>query len=227
MRIILLGAPGAGKGTQANFIKNQLGIPQISTGDMLRQAIKNNTALGREAKQFMEAGELVPDQLIINLVKKRIEEEDCRNGYLFDGFPRTIEQANALLDAEIFIDCVIEIDVPVEEIIKRISGRRIHPPSGRTYHIYFNPPKISDHDDETGERLVQREDDSETTIKKRLEVYFSQTQPLVLFYKNMAKNKNKEPGIHFPQYIKISGIGSVELIREKLSIALKQIKLIN
>lgn len=224
MRLILLGAPGAGKGTQANFIKNEFGIPQISTGDMLRQAIKLNTPLGQKAKHFMDSGELVPDHLIIGLVKKRIEHNDCKKGYLFDGFPRTLEQANALVDAKVIIDCIIEIDVPIDEIIKRISGRRIHPASGRTYHILYNPPKVPGLDDETGDILIQREDDSETTVKKRLEIYFSQTQPVALFYKQMANNKQAYPENHFPQYLKISGVGPVDVIQKNLLNALKKVK---
>ncbi|MGN6667786.1 MAG: adenylate kinase, partial [Trinickia sp.] len=175
MRLILLGAPGAGKGTQANYIKEQFGIPQISTGDMLRAAVKAGSPLGVEAKRFMDAGELVPDTLIINLVKERLLEADCKNGYLFDGFPRTLPQAEAMKQAGVAIDYVLEIDVPFDEIIVRMSGRRTHPQSGRTYHVKFNPPKIEGKDDVTGEPLIQREDDKEETVKKRLDVYVSQT----------------------------------------------------
>ncbi len=184
MRVILLGAPGAGKGTQATFIKEQFNIPQISTGDMLRAAVKAGTQLGLEAKRFMDSGGLVPDEVIIGLVKERIKDADCQQGFLFDGFPRTIPQAEAMKQAGVDIDYVVEIDVPDEEIIKRMSGRRTHLSSGRTYHVVFNPPKVAGKDDVTGEDLVQREDDKEETVAKRLEVYHSQTKPLVEYYSN-------------------------------------------
>ena len=208
MRLILLGAPGAGKGTQAAFICKQFGIPQISTGDMLRAAVKAGTPLGLQAKAVMEAGQLVSDGLIINLVKERIAQPDCANGFLFDGFPRTIAQADALKDAGVKLDHVLEIDVPFDAIIERISGRRSHLPSGRTYHIKFNPPKVEGKDDVTGEALIHRDDDKEETVKKRLEVYSQQTCPLVDYYRNWAA---QEPAAA-PQYSVISGMGSVEEI---------------
>lgn len=214
MRIILLGAPGAGKGTQAQFITECFGIPQISTGDMLRAARKAETALGKEADRFMSAGELVPDELIIALVKERIEEADCAKGFLLDGFPRTIPQAQALEDAGVDIDHVIEIDVADEEIVKRLSGRRVHEGSGRVYHMEFNPPQQAGVDDVTGEPLVQRADDEEETVRKRLEVYQEQTRPLVAFYQKLAAEK---PGIAFHS---INGIGSMEHIRAQITAAL-------
>ena len=220
MRLILLGAPGAGKGTQANFIKEKFGIPQISTGDMLRAAVKAGSPLGIEAKKFMDAGELVPDTLIINLVKERLKESDCANGYLFDGFPRTIPQAEAMKHAEVAIDYVLEIDVPFSEIIIRMSGRRVHPGSGRTYHTIFNPPKVEGIDDETGEALIQRDDDREETVKKRLEVYDAQTRPLVDYYSNWASHGGSAT-VKAPQYRKISGLGSVDEIRARAFDALK------
>lgn len=217
MRIILLGPPGAGKGTQANFIKEHYGIPQISTGDMLRAAVKAGTPLGIEAKKVMDAGQLVSDGLIINLVKERLTEKDCENGYLFDGFPRTIPQADALKDAQVALDFVLEIDVPAEEIIKRISGRRVHEASGRVYHIEYNPPKVAGKDDETGDDLVQRDDDKEETVRKRLDVYQSQTRPLVEYYGNLAQS-----GVAgAPKYRKISGVGSVDDIRNRILEALQ------
>lgn len=225
MRLILLGAPGAGKGTQANFIANMFHIPKISTGDMLRQAIQCNSPLGKIAQHFMTSGELVPDQLIIDLIKKRITENDCQNGYLFDGFPRTIEQANALLSTKIKIDCIIEIDVPIKELIKRISGRRIHPASGRTYHVFYKPPKIPNLDDETGENLIQRADDSEATVKKRLAIYKKQTQPLILFYKQLSTKKLSHTQQHYPIYLKISGLGTVDDIRKKIFHELEKISI--
>ncbi len=189
MNIILLGAPGAGKGTQAQFLTKHFDIPQISTGDMLRAAIKNGTELGKLAKSFMDAGKLVTDDIIIGLVKERIEQPDCKNGFLLDGFPRTIAQADALKDAGVPIDAVIEIDVPDEEIVKRMSGRRVHPASGRTYHLVYNPPKVDGKDDETGEPLIQRDDDREAIVLDRLKVYHEQTAPLVDYYqKEAAKN---------------------------------------
>src|SRR5512146_1557126 len=188
MRMILLGAPGAGKGTQANYIKEKFGIPQISTGDMLRAAVKAGTPLGLAAKKVMDEGKLVSDDIIINLVKERIKEADCANGFLFDGFPRTIPQAQAMKDAGVPIDYVVEVDVPDSEIIKRMSGRRVHPASGRTYHVVFNPPKVEGKDDVTGEELVQRPDDAEDTVIKRLNVYHEQTKPLVEYYSAWAKS---------------------------------------
>jgi len=210
MRLILLGAPGAGKGTQANFIKEKFNIPQISTGDMLRAAVKAGTPLGIEAKKVMDAGGLVSDDIIIGLVKDRLKQPDCANGYLFDGFPRTIPQADAMKEAGVGIDYVLEIDVPDEAIIERMSGRRVHQPSGRTYHIKYNPPKAEGKDDATGEALVQRDDDKEDTVKKRLSVYHDQTEVLVDYYNNWAKSG--QPGA--PKYRKIAGVGPVETIRD-------------
>lgn len=212
----MLGAPGAGKGTQANYIKEHFGIPQISTGDMLRNAVKAGTELGIMAKKIMESGGLVSDDIIINLVKERIAEPDCANGFLFDGFPRTIPQAEALKAANVQIDYVVEIDVADTEIIKRMSGRRVHPASGRTYHIEFNPPKVDDKDDVTGEPLIQRDDDREETVRKRLQVYHEQTKPLVQYYSNWSTSG--KPGA--PRYIKITGIGDVEAIRRSIMISL-------
>ena len=217
MRIILLGPPGAGKGTQANFIKEHYSIPQISTGDMLRAAVKAGTPLGIEAKKVMDAGQLVSDGLIINLVKERLTENDCANGYLFDGFPRTIPQADALKAAQVPVEFVLEIDVPAEEIIKRISGRRVHEASGRVYHIEYNPPKVAGKDDVTGEDLVQRDDDKEDTVRKRLDVYQAQTRPLVDYYSNWAATGDAAA----PKYRKISGVGSVDEIRGRILEALK------
>ncbi|BBE50361.1 Adenylate kinase [Ferriphaselus amnicola] len=216
MRLILLGAPGAGKGTQANYIKEKFGIPQISTGDMLRAAVKAGTPLGIAAKQIMDAGGLVSDDIIINLVKERIKEADCANGFLFDGFPRTIPQADAMKQAGVPIDFVVEVDVPDSEIITRMSGRRVHPASGRTYHIKFNPPKVEGRDDETGEELIQRADDTEETVKKRLDVYHSQTKPLVEYYSGWAARG--EAGA--PKYVHIPGVGRVEGIRDQVFAAL-------
>jgi adenylate kinase len=209
MRIILLGAPGAGKGTQAQILKDKFNIPQISTGDMLRGAIKANTRLGLEAKQFMDSGALVPDQLIIELVKERIQDSDCKQGFLLDGFPRTIPQAEAMKEAAITIDMVIEIDVPDNVILDRLSGRRTHIASGRIYHIHNNPPKIQGKDDVTGEDLVQRDDDKEETILKRLSVYHSQTKPLVDYYLKWSASENE--GL---RYIKINGLGNVNDIQK-------------
>jgi len=217
MRLILLGAPGAGKGTQAAYIIGKFGIPQISTGDMLRAAIKAGAPLGLEAKKFMDAGALVPDDVIIGLVKERIRQPDAAKGFLFDGFPRTIPQADAMKSAGVMLDYVIEIDVGDAEIVKRLSGRRVHPASGRTYHLMFNPPKVAGKDDLTGEELVQRADDREDTVKKRLEVYHSQTKPLVAYYSNWAKSG--VPGA--PKYRKIAGVGSMESIRDHIFAALK------
>ncbi len=212
MRLILLGAPGAGKGTQANYIREKYGIPQISTGDMLRAAAKAGTPLGLAAKKLMDAGELVPDDIIINLVKERIKEQDCANGFLFDGFPRTIPQAEAMKAAGVALDYVVEIDVADAEIIKRMSGRRVHLASGRTYHVVFNPPKVAGKDDVTGEDLVQRQDDAEETVKKRLSVYHAQTKALVDYYSGWAKSGEKGA----PKYVRIPGVGSVESIRDQV-----------
>jgi adenylate kinase len=220
MRLILLGAPGAGKGTQANFIKEKFGIPQISTGDMLRAAVKADSPLGLEAKRYMDSGELVPDQLIINLVKERLLDADCANGYLFDGFPRTLPQAEAMKQAGVAIDYVLEIDVPFNEIIERMSGRRVHAASGRTYHVKFNPPKTANVDDLTGEPLIQRDDDKEETVRKRLDVYVAQTKPLVDYYQAWAQ-RGEENGLKAPEYRRISGLGSVDEIRSRVFDALK------
>jgi adenylate kinase len=216
MRLILLGPPGAGKGTQANYVKEKYHIPQISTGDMLRAAARAGTPLGLEAKKLMDQGQLVPDDIIINLVKERIKEADCAKGFLFDGFPRTIPQAEAMKEAGVAIDYVVEIDVPDEEIIKRMSGRRVHLASGRTYHIVFNPPKVPGKDDVTGEDLVQRADDREETVKERLSVYHAQTKALVDYYSAWAKGGR--PGA--PRYARIPGVGSVTSIRDQIFDAL-------
>ena len=216
MRLILLGAPGAGKGTQATFICQKYGIPQISTGDMLRAAVKAGTPLGIEAKKIMDAGGLVGDDLIINLVKERITQADCASGFLFDGFPRTIPQADAMKAAGVKLDYVLEIDVPFDAIIERMSGRRSHAASGRTYHVKFNPPRVAGLDDVTGEALIQREDDKEETVKKRLDVYSAQTRPLVDYYSGWAK---AEP-TNAPKYRAISGTGSVEDIKDRAFAAL-------
>jgi len=212
MRIILLGAPGAGKGTQAQLIMQKYGIPQISTGDMLRAAVKAGTELGLAAKKIMDAGGLVSDELIIGLVKDRIAQPDCAKGFLFDGFPRTIPQAEAMIAAGVNIDHVIEIHVADGEIIERLSGRRVHPASGRVYHIKYNPPKVAGKDDVTGEELVQRDDDKEETVKKRLEIYHTQTEQLVGFYQKLAADGNK----HAPKSAKIEGVGAVDVIATKL-----------
>ncbi|MDR0273788.1 MAG: adenylate kinase [Burkholderiaceae bacterium] len=217
MKLILLGAPGAGKGTQAAFICRKYGIPQISTGDMLRAAVKAGTPLGLQAKSVMESGGLVSDELIINLVKERIAQPDCAQGFLFDGFPRTIPQAEAMKTAGVKLDCVLEIDVPFDAIIERMSGRRSHLASGRTYHVKFNPPKVAGKDDVTGEPLVQRDDDKEETVRKRLEVYSQQTRPLVDYYSAWAK---ADP-IAAPRYRAIRGTGTVEQITERALAALK------
>ena len=211
MRLILLGAPGAGKGTQATFICQEYGIPQISTGDMLRAAVKAGTEMGLAAKKVMDAGGLVGDDIIIGLVKERISNPDCAKGFLFDGFPRTIPQADALKEAGVKLDCVLEIDVPFEAIIERMSGRRAHVASGRTYHVKFNPPKVEGMDDVTGEPLIQRDDDKEDTVKKRLEVYSAQTRPLVEYYAQWAKTDAAAA----PKYRAISGQGSVEEIKNR------------
>ena len=211
MKLILLGPPGAGKGTQSTFLTAHFGIPQISTGDMLRAAVKAGTPLGLAAKKVMDSGALVSDDIIIGLVKERLKEPDCAKGYLFDGFPRTIPQAEAMRDANVAIDYVLEIDVPSVEIILRMSGRRVHLASGRTYHVKFNPPKAEGKDDVSGEALVQRDDDREATVKKRLDVYQAQTRPLVDFYGRWAATG----AAGAPKYRKISGLGSVEAIRER------------
>ncbi len=216
MRVILLGGPGAGKGTQAGFIKEKFQIPQISTGDMLRAHVKSGSALGVAAKKIMDEGGLVSDDIIMGMVKERIQDDDCKNGFLFDGFPRTIPQAEALKAAGVPIDAIIEIDVPDEEIIKRMSGRRVHLPSGRTYHIVFNPPKEAGKDDETGEALIQRDDDQEETVRARLKVYHEQTKPLVGFYTKLAKSGAENA----PKYHKISGVGGVEDIKKAIFDAL-------
>ena len=217
MRLILLGPPGAGKGTQANFIKEKFGIPQISTGDMLRAAVKAGTPLGLEAKKVMDAGGLVSDDIIIGLVKDRLQQDDCKAGYMFDGFPRTIPQADAMKDAGVPIDFVLEIDVPDAEIIERMSGRRAHLASGRTYHVKYNPPKVEGKDDVTGEDLVQRDDDKEETVKKRLDVYHSQTKPLVEYYSKWAASGDAKA----PKVRKISGLGAVDAITASAFAALK------
>lgn len=216
MRLILLGGPGAGKGTQANYIKDRYQIPQISTGDMLRAAVKAGTELGKKAKAVMDAGQLVPDDVIIGLVQERIQEPDCEKGFLFDGFPRTIPQADAMKDAGVSIDAVVDIDVPDEEIIKRMSGRRVHLASGRTYHVMYNPPKEEGKDDVTGEPLIQRDDDQEETVRKRLQVYHDQTEPLIDYYKKWESSGDSAA----PKYIRIEGIGKVEAIRDQVFKAL-------
>ncbi|MCW9012135.1 MAG: adenylate kinase [Gammaproteobacteria bacterium] len=215
MRLILLGGPGAGKGTQANYIKDKYNIPQISTGDMLRAAVKAGTPLGIEAKKVMDAGGLVSDDIILGLIDERIKEDDCKNGFLFDGFPRTVPQADAL-KAKVEVDGVVEIDVDDAEIIKRMSGRRVHVASGRTYHVTFNPPKVEGKDDETGEDLIQRDDDHEDTVKKRLDIYHEQTEPLIEYYSSWANSG--EAGA--PKYVKVNGIGKVEEIRDQIFNAL-------
>ncbi len=209
MRVILLGGPGAGKGTQANSIKERYKIPQISTGDMLRAHVKAGSELGQAAKKIMDEGGLVSDDIIMGMVQERIKDDDCKNGYLFDGFPRTIPQAAALNTAGVPLDAVVEIDVPDEEIIKRMSGRRVHPDSGRTYHVQFNPPKVEGKDDETGEDLIQRDDDQEDTVKARLKVYHDQTEPLIDFY-------SKQAGAGNLKYVKVNGIGKVDEIRDQI-----------
>lgn len=216
MRVILLGGPGAGKGTQAAFIKEKYNIPQISTGDMLRAAVKAGTPLGLEAKKVMDAGGLVSDDIILGLVKERIQEADCANGFLFDGFPRTLPQADALKTQGVDIDAVVEIAVDDNEIIRRMSGRRVHLNSGRTYHVVFNPPKVEGKDDETGEDLIQRDDDKEETVRKRLEVYHAQTAPLIQYYSDWAATGDAKA----PRYVRVEGIGSVDAIRDKIFAAL-------
>ena len=216
MRLILLGPPGAGKGTQANFICQKFGIPQISTGDMLRAAVKAGTPLGLAAKKVMDGGQLVSDDIIIGLVNERLKQPDCKPGYLFDGFPRTLPQAEAMKKAAVAIDYVVEIDVPDEDIIQRMSGRRVHLASGRTYHVKFNPPKVEGKDDATGEPLIQREDDREETVRKRLDVYRAQTRPLVEYYSRWAASKDARA----PKVRKIPGQGSVDAIKQRVFAAL-------
>jgi len=217
MKLILLGAPGAGKGTQATFICGKYGIPQISTGDMLRAAVKAGTPLGLEAKTIMDSGGLVSDALIINLVKERLTQPDCAKGFLFDGFPRTIPQADAMKAAGVALDYVIEIDVPFDSIIERMSGRRSHPASGRTYHVKFNPPKAEGLDDITGEPLIQREDDKEATVKNRLAVYSAQTRPLVQYYSDWAQHEPSKA----PKYRSVGGLGDVDAITAHVFAALE------
>lgn len=215
MRVILLGAPGAGKGTQAQFICERFGIPQISTGDMLRAAVKAKSELGMQVEQVMASGGLVTDEIIIALVKERIQEDDCGSGFLFDGFPRTIPQAEAMVDAGVPIDVVLEIDVADEEIVKRLGGRRVHPNSGRVYHVEFNAPKVAGKDDETGENLIQREDDQEDTIRTRLDVYHEQTEPLVKFYEDIQRQGQPV------KVIKVNGIAAVDSIKEQILVSLR------
>ncbi len=217
MRIILLGAPGAGKGTQAQFIVENFGIPQISTGDMLREATQAGTPLGQKVKSVMDSGALVTDEIIIDLVKERIAKDDCGDGYLFDGFPRTIPQAQALVDQHIDIDCVVEIKVPEDEIINRLSGRRVHVASGRVYHVLYNPPAVEGIDDETGEPLIQRDDDREDTIAERLNVYHDQTEPLVAFYQKRSENSSNGT-----RYATVDGTGSTEEISNRIRAAIEQ-----
>ncbi|MEY6433325.1 adenylate kinase [Thioalkalicoccus limnaeus] len=212
MRVILLGGPGAGKGTQAIFVKERFGIPQISTGDMLRAHVKAGTELGQAAKAIMESGGLVSDEIILAMVKARVAEPDCQSGYLFDGFPRTLVQAEGMKEAGIDVDAVVEIDVPDDEIIKRMSGRRVHPASGRTYHVLFNPPRVEGRDDATGEPLVQRDDDKEETVRARLVVYHDQTEPLIRYYSSWAE----QGGAKAPKYLKVDGVGTVETIRDQI-----------
>ncbi|MBD5772272.1 adenylate kinase [Marinomonas colpomeniae] len=217
MRVILLGAPGAGKGTQAQFITEEFGIPQISTGDMLRAAVKAGSEMGLKAKAVMDAGQLVSDDIIIGLVKERLTQDDCIKGALFDGFPRTIPQADALKDAGVKIDFVVEIDVADEEIVKRMSGRRVHEASGRTYHLVYNPPKVEGKDDATGEDLVQRVDDAEDTVRKRLGVYHDQTAPLIGYYQEWLKVDS----VAAPKFVKVNGVGDLNEIKQSLLASLK------
>lgn len=216
MRLILLGGPGAGKGTQAQYLSEKYSIPQISTGDMLRAAVKARSQLGMEAKRVMDDGQLVSDEIILSLVRERIEQPDCTNGYLFDGFPRTLAQAEAMKKEGIDVDFVIEIAVSDEEIIKRMGGRRVHLPSGRTYHVVFNPPHDANKDDVTGEPLIQREDDREDTVRKRLAVYHEQTKPLVIYYSDWAQSDSARP-----TYVRVDGIGNVEQIRDRIFCSLR------
>jgi adenylate kinase len=211
MKLILLGAPGAGKGTQAQFICETLGVPQISTGDMLRSAVKSKSELGNKVEQVMASGGLVTDEIITELIKERLQQSDCDKGFLFDGFPRTIPQAQALADAKIGIDLVLEINVPDDEIVKRLGGRRVHPDSGRVYHVSYNPPKVVDRDDITGEQLIQRADDSEDTVRTRLEIYHEQTQPLVSYYKGLMRSGEKV------RFVTLDGVSSVEKIRDQIA----------
>jgi adenylate kinase len=217
MRIILLGMPGAGKGTQSRFLTDKYGIPQVSTGDMLRTAIKQGTPLGVEAKKYMDRGALVPDEIVIELVKHRVKEPECASGYIFDGFPRTIPQAEALRAAGIGVDFVVDIHVNDEEILKRMSGRRVHLASGRTYHLQFNPPRVAGKDDLTGEDLVQRADDKEETVRKRVGVYHNETRPLIDYYRQWAAGGDKSA----PRYVRIDGSGTVEQIRDRMLASLK------
>lgn len=217
MRVILLGAPGAGKGTQANFIKEHYGIPQISTGDMLRAAVKEGTELGMAAKKVMDAGGLVSDEIILGLVGERIQCDDCENGFLFDGFPRTLAQAEAMKNQGVKIDSVVEIVVGDEEIIKRMSGRWVHPSSGRTYHVIYNPPQVEGKDDQTGEALIQREDDKEDTVRERLRVYHEQTKPLSDYYSSWSEQQHDNA----PVYVTVDGIGQVDEIKQQIFAALK------
>ena len=217
MRFILLGPPGAGKGTQATFITKKYGIPQISSGDMLRAAIKAGTELGMKAKKLMDAGQLVPDEVILGLVKSRIKQPDCAGGFLFDGFPRTLAQADAMKNDGVPIDYVVEIAVPDEEIVLRMSGRRVHPASGRTYHVKFNPPKIADKDDVTGEPLIQRQDDAAETVKERLNVYHAQTKPLIEYYSKWQASGDPKA----PRHCQVSGTGAVDQIRDRVFAAIK------
>lgn len=217
MRILLLGLPGAGKGTQAQFLTRKYGIPQISTGDMLRTAIMSGTALGKEAKLYMDRGALVPDPLVIQVVKERIRQDDAANGFIIDGFPRTITQAEALRAADVDIDFVVDFVVDDEEVLRRMSGRRVHPGSGRTYHVVFNPPKVADHDDVTGEPLVQRPDDNEDTVRRRINTYHEQTKPLVKYYLEWGASGDARA----PRYVRINGQGSVEAVRDEIFAALE------
>jgi len=218
MRIILLGMPGAGKGTQARFLIEKYKIPQVSTGDMLRAAIKDGTSLGVQAKSYVDRGALVPDDIVIALVKQRIAERDCANGFIIDGFPRTIPQAEALRRSAIEVDFVVDVDVSDEEILRRLSGRRVHPASGRTYHVVFNPPKVPGKDDATGESLVQRRDDKEETVRQRIATYYEQSKPLVAYYSRW--HRSGDPGA--PRYIRVNGSGSVEQVRDQLFAALAE-----
>lgn len=218
MKIILLGPPGAGKGTQANYIRQEFNIPQISTGDILRAEVRAGTKRGLELKKIMDAGELVSDELILDIIKVRITADDCRNGYLFDGFPRTVAQADGMLINHIAVEYVVEIWVEDDEIIRRMSGRRIHPQSGRSYHVLFNPPKQEGRDDVTGEPLIQRDDDSEATVRKRLQIYHSQTSPLIEYYQKHASSSDAGS----VKYIRITGDGAVEKIRDEIISSLKK-----
>ncbi len=216
MKLILLGGPGAGKGTQAGFLATHFGIPQISTGDMLRAAVKAGSPLGKEAKKVMDSGGLVSDDIIMGLIKERLREPDCANGYLFDGFPRTIAQAEAMKDEAIGVDYVVEIAVPDQEIIKRMSGRRVHLASGRTYHVVFNAPREEGKDDVTGEPLIQRDDDKEETVRRRLQVYHQQTAPLIEYYSDWGRSGDAEA----PEYVRVDGIGDVEEVKQRILAAL-------